>query len=448
MANVLNNFFGGNPSAPKSDANSGDPDFAEFSQAADPSPVPVAADSSTSAAWGASQTVRPYTKWYRVHERYSLSEFKAEGFILSFIAVVLVLHLFGARLNRNKARKWIRAHAAPLTAEFASVGFSGVPLSAADKTEDALLQSVIETDEAQKDSLIREKSLFEFATYATGRANVAFVDVKLTLLKRFNPLTVFFENVAAFFFDGAAETHDVAEATLYPFDGKEPLLVPTAPGAPEARSKDGKSTYDGFVWALVHKERMKQVRDDRYDVSLTATKDNAKLPSWLTVMTESAEITDALLTPELIKLAEAAGDLFEYLIISDQPIEKPKTLNETTPRKRIFLKYRLPSNNDYTNLVPLFRYFLRLADKLVQVAHFRPEVLRKVKAARDATAKQIEKADKESRAEELAAERERAKKAKRDQELNALDAKAQKKYLERERERELKRSMKKQTLRA
>ncbi|KAL2156211.1 hypothetical protein VTH82DRAFT_956 [Thermothelomyces myriococcoides] len=448
MANVLNNFFGGKSSAPGSEASSVDPDFAEFSQAADPSPVSVAAESSTSTASGASQTVRPYTKWYRVHERHSLSEFKAEGVIISFIAVVLILHLFGARLNRNKARKWIRAHAAPLTAEFASVGFSGVPLSAGDKKEDALLQSVVEMDDAKKDSLIKEKSLFEFATYATGRANVAFVDVKLTLLRRFNPLTVFFEKVAAFFFDSLGETHDVAEAILYPFDGKESLLVPTVPGGPEARSKDGKSTYDGFVWALVHKERMKQVRDDRYDVSLTATKDNPKLPNWLTVMTESAEITDALLTPELIKLAEAAGDLFEYLIVSDQPIEKPKTLNETTPRKRIFLKYRLPSNDDYSNLVPLFRYFLRLTDKLVQVGHFRPEVLRKVKAARDATAKQIEKADKESRAEELAAERERAKKAKRDQELKALDAKAQKKYLEREREREMRRTMKKQTVRA
>ncbi|KAL2140071.1 hypothetical protein VTI28DRAFT_4285 [Corynascus sepedonium] len=448
MASVLNNIFGGKPAAPQPESTGGDSDFADFSQAADPSPVPVAGESSTSSPFGADQTVRPYTKWYNVHERHSLSEFKVEGVILSFMAVVLVLHLFGARLNRNKAKKWIRAHAAPLTAEFSSVGFSGVPLNAGDKKGDQLLQAIADGNVGQGDSLLKEKSLFEFATYATGRANVAFVDVKLTLLKRFNPLTVLFDKVSSFFFDSVSETYDVVEAILYPFDGKEGLLVPTIPGAAEARSKDGKSTFDGFVWALVHKECMKQIRDDRYDVSLTVTKDNSKLPNWLTVMTESAEITEALLTPELIKAAEAAGDLLEYLIVSDQPIEKPKTLNETTPRKRIFLKYRLPSNNDYSNLVPLFRYFLRLTDRLVQVAHFRPEVLRKVKAARDATAKQIEKADKESRAEELAAERERAKKAKRDQELNALDAKAQKKYLERERERELKKSMKKQTMRA
>ncbi|KAL2133392.1 hypothetical protein VTI74DRAFT_2435 [Chaetomium olivicolor] len=446
MANVLNNLFGGGkPSADP--VKAGDSDFADFSQGADPSPAPIPAASTFGGAQPA-QTLRPYTKWYNVHERYTLADFKAEGFILSAIAFVLVLHLVGASLNRSKAKKWIRAHTATLTSEFALVGFGGVPPVAADKKGSELLQALAEANTQQGDNLLKEKSLFEFATYATGRANVAFVDVKLTLKKRFNPLTMFIESAMGFFFDSATGTHDVAEATLYPFDGKEALLVPGVPGAAELRAKDNKSGFDNFVWAIVHKERMKQVRDDRYDVSLTVTKDHSKLPNWLTVMTESAEITDALLTPELIKAAEAAGDLFEYLIVSDQPMDKPKTLDETTPRKRILLKYRMPSNNDYTNLLPIFKYFLRLTDQLTKVAHFRPEVLRKVKTVRDNTIKQIQKADEESKAEERAQERERLKKAKRDEELNKLDAKAQKKYLEKEKERELKRSMKKQSVRA
>ncbi|KAL2271582.1 hypothetical protein VTJ83DRAFT_953 [Remersonia thermophila] len=444
----INNLFGGGKSSGSVDAaKGGDPDFADFSQDAARAAVPVA-DSAAANAPGVAPTLRPYTKWYRIHERHSLSEFKSEGVILSMLVVVLLLHLFGARLNRNKAKRWIRAHSSALNAEFASVGFSGVPAIVADKKGDELLQALTDVNAQLGDDALKEKSLFEFATYATGRANVAFLDVKLTLVKRFNPLVVLIEFVFGFFLDVSAQTQDVAEATLYPFDGKEALLVPGLPGAAELRHKDSKSGFDNFVWAIVHKERMKTVREDRYDVSLTATKDNAKLPNWLTVMTESAEITDALLTPELAEAAEKAGDLLEYLIISDQPIEKPKTLNETTPRKRVFLKYRLPANDDYTNLLPLFRYFLRITDKLVQVAHFRPEVLRKVKAPRDATVRQIQKADEESKAEERAAERERLKKAKRDQELKALDAKAQKKYLEREREKELKKSMKKQTMRA
>ncbi|KAK0630789.1 hypothetical protein B0T17DRAFT_529322 [Bombardia bombarda] len=452
MENVLNNLFGGSkPAASPEPVQAGDSDFADFAEGADPSPLPLSTPSLTFGGAAPEQTIRPYTKWYNVHERHSLSEFKVEGLILSCITVVLLLHLLGARLNRNKAKKWIRAHASPLAAEFALVGYSGVPASARDKTGDELLGALADANAAKGDGILREKSLFEFATYATGRANVAFVDVKLVLVKRFNPLTTLIETVLGFFFDSFAQPTDIVEAILYPFDGKEALTVPALPGAAELRAtKDSntKSAFDGFVWAIVHKECMKQVRDERYDVSLTFTKDNAKLPSWLTVMSESAEITDVMLTPELIKAAEAAGDEFEYLIVSDQPLEKPATIEETVPRKRIFLKYRLPSSNNYDSLVPIFSYFLRITDQLVQSARFRPEVLRKVKAARDEAIKRIKKAGEEEKLEELAVEREKARKAKRDLELKALDAKAQKKFLEKEREKETRKSMKRQTTRA
>jgi len=91
---------------------------------------------------------------------------------------------------------------------------------------------------------------------------------------------------------------------------------------------------------------------------------------------------------------------------------------------------------------------LRVTDLLAQSARFRPEVLRKVKSARDAAIKQIQKVEEDEKAEERTLEREKAKKAKRDAELKALDAKAQKKYLDREREKELRKAGKKQTTRA
>lgn len=301
-------------------------DFADFAETAEPAPVsynPAAGKGFPGAL--PAQTARPYTKWYNVHERYSLSDFKAEGIILSCMAVVLLLHLIGTRLNRSKAKKWARAHSAPLAAEFALVGYGGVPTLAADKQGDELLKALAESNARQDDSILREKSLFEFATYATGRANVAFVDVKLTLTKRFNPIATLAEYVIGFFIESFGQPQDTLEAVAYPFDGKEAQIVPGLPGAAELRTRDSKSTFDGFVWAIVHKNVMKTVRDERYDVSLTYTKDHPKLPSWLTVMTESAEITDLLLTPDLIKAAEAAGDNFDYLIVTDQPKEKPTT---------------------------------------------------------------------------------------------------------------------------
>lgn len=448
MADVVKNFFGG-AKAPEKPAPA-DSDFADFaSDVPDPSPAPFSPNVKAGATLGGSQpTAVPYTKWYNVHERHSLSEFRNEGWIMLSIVVVVVLHLFGARLNRNKARSWMKAHVRPLASEFALVGYGGVAADVAEKEGDELIEALQQANESKGSALLKEGSLFEFATYATGRQNVAFMDVKMTLIKRFNPFVSVPEMLLSFFIDSLPAPEDSVTAIIYPFDGKESMIVPSMPGAAELRAKDAKSGYDNFVWALVNKDRMKQLREERYDVSITYTKDHPKLPAWLSVMSESAEITDALLTPQLIDAAKQAGDLLDYIIVTDQPVDKPTTIDETTPRKRLFIKYRLPGDNNYESLLPLFSYFLRMPDHLVQVAHFRAEVLRKVKSVRDEAVRQIQKASEEEKNEERALEREKLRKAKRDAELNALDAKAQKKYLEKEREKQMRKSNKRVTTRA
>ncbi|KAI1437667.1 DUF1682 domain protein [Xylaria sp. CBS 124048] len=430
MADFLKNVMGGNKPEDTPAAAEAHSDFADFAGAPDPTPLPLQTATGGAAVGGPSPALRPYTKWYNVHERHSLSEFRTEGFILAIIAVICTLHYIGSRLNRSKARAWAKAHAPLLTSEFAHVGIG---------------KSKATSDNAE--GVVMEKSLFEFASYATGRQNIAFVDVKMSLMKRFNPMQLLPEYILGFLFDSFPLPEDSLGATIYPFDGREAQIVPRIPGAAELASKDPKSTYDGFVFAIVNKNKMKELREERYDVSITFTKDHAKLPAWTTVMSESAEITQALLTDDLVDAVNKAGDLFDYIIITDQPVEKPKTMDEAVPRKRIFLRYRLPSNNDYENLVPLFTYFVRLPDQLASVAHFRPEVLRKVKSVRDENIRQIQKQAEEEKAEERALERDKARKAKRDAELNALDAKAQKRYLEKEKEKELRKAQKKQTMR-
>ena len=106
---------------------------------------------------------------------------------------------------------------------------------------------------------------------------------------------------------------------------------------------------------------------------------------------------------------------------------------------------KIPSSGDYSSALPLFQYFVRLADVLVQSAHFRPEVLRKVKTTRENMVLKLKKADDDEKNEERAAEREKAKKLKRDADLKGLDAKAQKKYLEKEQKQEQKKAQKKMT---
>jgi hypothetical protein len=428
MADLLKNVWGGGQkNAPAAQPDS---DFADFAGA--PDPVPEAAPGvGTPTGTAAVPTTVPFTKWYNVHERHSLSEFKSEGYIIGIAAFIFLLHAFGARRNRSKAKAWIRAHAPVLNKEYALVGFGAVPTVDAD---------------IKPDSLIKEKSLFEFASYASGRQNTAFTDIKLTLQKRFNPMVTFAEYLFSFIFEGSMDPpSDYVEVFTYPFDGKEQQTVPRLPASAEI--KEGKSAYDAFVWAVVNKSSMQKLREKRYDVSITSTKDTPKLPNWLTVMSESAEITDTLLTKELAAAIENLGDSFEYLIISDQPTDKPTTLDEARTLKRIFLKYRLPSDNNYDSILPLFSYFLRIPDILVESAHFRPEVTKKVRATREGLLKDLKKVAEEEKNEERQLEREKAKKAKRDADLKGLDAKAQKKYLEKEKEKEMRKAAKKQTVR-
>lgn len=383
-----------------------------------------------------------YTKWYRVWERTTPSDFITEAIILPFIIVIVGLHIWGRRTNKAKAKAWIIAHQPVLSKEYAQVGFAAKPPEEASaSTSDS---SIIPED------VLQEKTAQEYITYATGRQNVAFIDIRVLLLKRYNPATLLVEYILSFIFDTMKAPTEKMEATAYAFDGRENDVVPARSqeqlDAIQTQAKSRSSVYDPFVWAVVHKAEMKQLRDDRYDISLTSTKDHAKLPIFATTMSENAEITEQMLTPELIKAVESAGDAFEYLVITDQPLDKPQKLDETKTRKRLSLSLKLPAGTSasaYSATLPIFEYFLRLPDTLASSAHFRSEVRRKIMATREAEQTKLRKADDEEKAKERQLENEKKKKELRDGRLKGMSAEEQKKFLEKERLKEGKRGEKK-----
>lgn len=264
---------------------------------------------------------RPYTAWYRVWERTTLDDFKLEMYILPFLLAIIVVHVWGTKRNRSKARSWARSHVPVLQNEFVQVGYLK-PAAGSNSVGDEDLAGAL-TEAAKLENVLREKKADEFTTYATGRQNTAFVDFKLTLAKRFNPFLRIGEHLLPLFFESFPPPQERLEATAYVFDGQETKIAPVY-GKTDAK-KVPNSSFDGFVFAVVHKDIMKRLRDDRYDLSLTTTRDHAKLPVWTTVMSESAEVTDTLLTPELIKAINDAGDAFEALVVTDQPMDQPKT---------------------------------------------------------------------------------------------------------------------------
>lgn len=74
--------------------------------------------------------------------------------------------------------------------------------------------------------------------------------------------------------------------------------------------------------------------------------------------------------------------------------------------------------------------------------------MRKVRATREDAIKRIQKAEDDEKNAERALDREKAKKLQRELALKGLDAKAQKKFLEKEKEKEYRRGAKKQTVKA
>ncbi len=89
-----------------------------------------------------------------------------------------------------------------------------------------------------------------------------------------------------------------------------------------------------------------------------------------------------------------------------------------------------------------------MSDHLVSAAHFRPEALRRIKQTREERITKLRKADDEEKAEERKLAADKLKREQRDAKLGRLSADEQRKFLEKERERNAKKGMKKSTVKA
>lgn len=454
MEGLLANIFGGAAPAPAANPPPVD-DFADFVS----SSIPQASATAQSflsqflmpSSGPSSNSSLPFTRWYRVWERHSVGEFTQEYFIFAIVLVVALIHIYGSSSNRDKAKAWIASVSPILDKEFTLVGFGAKPPSAASVQAEGLghaLEGALDANELSK-----EMSVGEYKTYASGRQNIVALDMTLKLHKRNNPIQTWGEMIVGSIFESMGSPEETVNTTIYPFDGRESeMMLALADGkdAEEtARRMKSNSAFDGFVWALVHKDQMKRLRDERYDISLTVTRDSEKIPPHLVTMSEAAELNDLLLKPDLVKLVADLGDRFRYLLISDLPVDKPAKIDELRSRKRLFLSIRpAGSTSEQTASNALLTYFIRLTDSLVSSSRLRPETARKIKAVRDREAEKLKRVDEDEREAERAKTREKDKRAQREKELRGLSAEDQRKYLEREREKERKKAEKKMSRKA
>ncbi|KAK9236034.1 hypothetical protein V1525DRAFT_346976 [Lipomyces kononenkoae] len=340
-----------------------------------------------------------------------MNEFWFFAIVVAFVAV----HVGGNSWNKRKATKWMKSQADALRSQFFQVGFD---------------ETVTTTEPSQipESKYLKRVSPVDYVFYATGRLNISLLHGKISLLTRHNIIMLVFEYVFSFLLS-TEPPKDVVEFIVRPTDSD-------------------KSSYDGFVFAIVNKEIMKRVREESYDLSLTRTSDHPKLPVSCTVMSEAAEITETLFTPELLDAVKAAESVLQYLVISDLPVDRPKTVEEYVPKKRALLSVKIANTPEQEQAtVQLVNAFLNTVDLAVAKAHWRPEVSRKLKATRDDEIRKLKKIADEEKAEELAKQRAKEKKEQK-QEIGKLTAEEQRKAQTKEREKEIRRQRTKQVRKA
>ncbi|KAB5595578.1 endoplasmic reticulum membrane protein [Ceratobasidium theobromae] len=331
------------------------------------------------------------------------AEFVYEGFGILAIAVYIALYFFGKRVNENRASKWFAAHL-PVYAEQFSRPANG---------------SVLLSDGAS-----------DYFAYSTGRRGVHFMHTIFTMLPRHDIFQIIFQKLYGLIdLQYAPQDEVVLDVKLHDKDGL---------------NGEGK----GFVWGVVAKSEMQALRKKRWDLSFTKTTDNAAVAPTLSVMAEVADITDVMLksahgqrlatllnTPSVVKH-------FKYLLITDQPSERPESGPvPTNQRERhLLLSLIVPEPSQSSDTVALVKEVFSLVDAIDQKPGFKVETFKKLKKTRvDLDAELLREAEKEKRDE--AEEKKAAEKRKAAEErLARLSAAEQKKYEERERKKAAKKS--------
>jgi len=210
---------------------------------------------------------------------------------------------------------------------------------------------------------------------------------------------------------------------------------------------------------------LRKIKDKRWDLTFTKVTDNASLPPSLAVMSEFADLTETLfkshgpLSLPSILSNPAVLPYFRSLSITDQPRTRPLVpLPPSQRSKHLILSLFLPSSNP-TATLPLVQSVFQLLDVISAEGGWgigkgpsagrggvglnpslRPETRNKLKKAREELNKSLkEEAVKEQR-EEAAEEKAAAKRKVDEAKLARLSAADQKKVLEREKKRAIRKS--------
>jgi len=262
----------------------------------------------------------------------------------------------------------------------------------------------------------------DFFSFCTGRRNIASLHTVFT----FRPRHDFFQYVSQL-------GRQLMDLNYRPKDELQ-LDFTLAPGV---------LPHD-FVFAIVSKDELVTIRDTRWDLTLTKTTDNPNVPPTFSVMSEFADVTEnilKLLGPLLND--EKIRPYFRSFSITDQPRDRssgPVPANER--EKHVILSLEIPPSSRCDDTTAFVAGLFPFIDSLSKV-HLRPETKAKLKKFREELDKEL-KADaekeKKEEAEQAVQDRNTAKKRAEEERISKLSAAEQRKYLEKEKKKALRKS--------
>ncbi|KAF8559089.1 DUF1682-domain-containing protein [Imleria badia] len=271
----------------------------------------------------------------------------------------------------------------------------------------------------------------DFFVFSTGRRALASLHTVLSLLPRQDPLHLLFQFLWQLY-----------DLRYHPRDhlSLDFLIDPdTAAATPD------------FVWAVVNKSELTSIKDNRWDLTFTRTTEHTSLPPAFSLMSEFADVSDALfklkLSPSTTLSTILATPPFlahlRSLSITDQPHERPQAaasyVAQKHSSKRVLLDISIPDHAD--DIIPLVDAVFALVDLLAAgKIVLRPETKGKIRKAREDVEKEIKEDEVKEKKEEAAEDKKAAKRKAEQDRIAKLSAAEQKKLLDRNHKRAMRKS--------
>ncbi|RLV90146.1 endoplasmic reticulum membrane protein [Spathaspora sp. JA1] len=335
-----------------------------------------------------------------IWQRIQIRNWNLELITITFIFAFVAIYKLGDLYNASKATKFLNGITPVLSKNFYQVGVNSKQLYIKDSAEN-------------------------YSSYASGRTNIAKVDIKLVLQPRQNLFVWILEYLLGFFTD----------SVRIPTDKAEIIITPSI-------------TYDNFVVAIVSKLGMNDARKFNYFLSLCKTSDSTNLPQSFVYMSEANEFQEKFTTQELSRaLTLGSADFIKFVAVTDQPVERPETFRELIPQRRLVLSVDISTKKEDLETVgqvleALFSFVDKIADKKIT---FRPESLKKVVKTREVEVDKLKKIQEEIQQEKLADEKAQQKREERDR-LRNLSREEQIKLEKKEQEKSKKKMQRKQRI--